>query len=104
MSHQASLERLRSIVGRNGYLDAPGDLEPYVVDHRKLYRGATPLVLRPENTEQVAAILATCNDAGIGVVPVGGNTGYVGGATPSEDGSQVVVSLGRMRRIRAVDP
>jgi FAD/FMN-containing dehydrogenase len=104
MSHQASLERLRSIVGRNGYLDAPADLEPYIVDHRKLYRGATPLVLRPENTEQVAAILRTCNDAGIGVVPVGGNTGYCGGATPSEDGSQVVVSLGRMRRVRSVDP
>ena len=45
-----------------------------------------------------------CNEARVGVVPIGGNTGYCGGATPSEDGSQIVLSLSRMRRIRAVDP
>ena len=39
-----------------------------------------------------------CNEARVGVVPVGGNTGYCGGATPSEDGSQIVLSLARMRR------
>lgn len=99
-----SLERLRAIVGPQGYLDQPTDIEPYTVDHRKLFHGATPLVLRPDSTEQIAAILRLCNDAGIGVVPVGGNTSYCGGATPSADGSQVVVSLARMRRVRAVDP
>lgn len=99
-----SLERLRAIVGPLGYLDQRGDIEPYTIDHRKLFHGATPLVLRPDSTEQVAAILRLCNDAGIGVVPVGGNTSYCGGATPSADGSQVVVSLARMRRVRAVDP
>jgi FAD/FMN-containing dehydrogenase len=98
------LNQLRAIVGPSGYLDQAADIEPYTVDHRKLYKGATPLVLRPDSTEQVAAILRRCNEAGIGVVPVGGNTSYCGGATPSEDGSQVVVSLGRMRRVRAVDP
>lgn len=98
------LDQLRDIVGANGYLDQPVDMEPFLVDHRKLYRGATPLVLRPDATAQVAAILRLCNDSGIGVVPVGGNTSYCGGATPSADGSQIVVSLARMRRIRAVDP
>lgn len=99
-----SLERLRAIVGPAGYLDRPDDIQPYTVDHRKLYRGATPLVLRPDSTEQIAAILRLCNEAGIGVVPVGGNTSYCGGATPSEDGSQIVVSLARMKRVRSVDP
>ena len=99
----ATLDRLRALVGPHGYLDRPADLEPFLVDHRKLYRGATPLVLRPDSTEQVAAIMKLCNEARIGVVPVGGNTSYCGGATPSADGSQVVLSLGRMRRIRAVD-
>jgi FAD/FMN-containing dehydrogenase len=99
----AIIAKLREIVGPAGYLDQPVDLEPFLTDHRKLYRGATPLVLRPDRTEQVSAILATCNDAGIGVVPVGGNTSYCGGATPSEDGSQVVLSLSRMRRIRKID-
>ena len=74
------------------------------MDHRKLYRGATPLVLRPDSTEQVSAIMRLCNEARVGVVPVGGNTGYCGGATPSEDGSQIVLSLSRMRRVRTVDP
>jgi FAD/FMN-containing dehydrogenase len=52
----------------------------------------------------VAAILQACNDARVGVVPVGGNTGYCGGAVPSEDGSQIVLSMSRMRRVRSVDP
>ncbi len=99
-----SLQRLRTIVGPQGFFDQPADIEPFTTDHRKLYRGATPLVLRPENTEQVATILRLCNDAGIGVVPVGGNTSYCGGATPSADGTQIVVSMGRMRRVRSVDP
>lgn len=99
-----SLDCLRAIVGPQGYLDQPGDVEPYTVDHRKLYHGATPLVLRPDSTEQVAAILRLCNEAGIGVVPVGGNTSYCGGATPSADGSQIVLSLARMRSVRSVDP
>jgi FAD/FMN-containing dehydrogenase len=100
----ATLDRLRALVGPHGYLDQPADLEPFLVDHRKLYRGATPLVLRPDSTDQVAAIMKLCNEARIGVVPVGGNTSYCGGATPSSDGSQVVLSLARMRRIRALDP
>jgi FAD/FMN-containing dehydrogenase len=98
------LDRLRSIVGPQGYLDQPADVAPYTTDHRKLYRGATPLVLRPDSTQQVAEILKVCNEARIGVVPVGGNTGYCGGTAPSEDGSQIVLSLARMRRVRAVDP
>jgi FAD/FMN-containing dehydrogenase len=98
------LADLRRAVGPQGYLDQAADLEPFLVDHRKLYRGATPLVLRPDSTEQVSAVMRMCNEARVGVVPVGGNTSYCGGATPSEDGSQVVLSLGRMRKIRSVDP
>jgi FAD/FMN-containing dehydrogenase len=100
----ALLADLRRVVGPQGYLDAAADVEPYLVDHRKLYRGATPLVLRPDSTEQVSAIMRLCNEARVGVVPVGGNTGYCGGATPSEDGAQIVLSLARMRRVRSVDP
>ena len=99
-----TMQRLRSIVGPQGFLDQPADVAPFTVDHRKLYRGATPLVLRPDSTAQVAAIMKLCNDERIGVVPVGGNTSYCGGATPSADGSQVVLSLARMRRVRTLDP
>ncbi len=104
MVRAALLDQLRSIVGPQGYFDQPFDIEPFTTDHRQLYRGTTPLVLRPESTAQVAAILKACNEARVGVVPVGGNTGYCGGTAPSEDGSQVVLSMSRMRRVRAVDP
>lgn len=98
-----ALERLKSIVGPQGFLDQPEDIAPFNTDHRKLYKGNASLVLRPETTAQVAAILRVCNEFGIGVVPVGGNTSYCGGATPSADGQQIVVALSRMRRIRNVD-
>src|SRR5690606_28744425 len=98
------LDELRRIVGPAGYLDQPSDIEPYTIDHRRLYRGATPLVLRPQSTEEVSRILRLCNEERIGVVPIGGNTSYCGGATPSADGNQIVVSLARMRRIRSIDP
>ena len=52
----------------------------------------------------MAEILKACNEAHVGVVPIGGNTSYCGGATPSEDGSQIALSMARMRRVRAVDP
>lgn len=99
----AILDRLRTLAGAEGYLDQPTDIAPYVVDHRKLHRGVTPLVLRPATTQQVSDILALCYAENIAVVPSGGNTGYCGGATPSDDGSQIVLSLGRMRKVRNVD-
>jgi len=98
------LQQLRSLAGEQGFLEAHNDIESYLVDHRRLYRGATPLVLRPNSTEQVANILKLCNQYAIGVVPVGGNTSYCGGATPSSDGSQIVLSLARMKQLRQIDP
>jgi FAD/FMN-containing dehydrogenase len=98
------LSHLRSIVGPAGYLDQAADIEPYLVDHRKLYRGATALVLRPDSTDQVSRILSACNEAGVGVVPFGGNTSYCGGTVPNADGSEIVLSLGRLKRVRTIDP
>jgi FAD/FMN-containing dehydrogenase len=100
---KAVLERLRAIVGEDGYLDQASDIAPYLIDQRRLYRGATAAVLRPNSTGQVAELLAICNAENIAVVPSGGNTGYCGGATPSENGSQIVISLNRMRKIRSLD-
>ena len=102
--HADSINVFRSILGPEGILESPSDVEPFLVDHRKLYRGSTPCVLRPNSTEQVSQILQYSHEQRIGVVPVGGNTSYCGGATPSSDGTQVVVSLGRMRKVRALDP
>jgi len=97
-------ERLTAAVGPNGYLDAAADTEAFAIDARELYHGRTPLVLRPGSTEDVAAVMRLCHEAGVAVVPQGGNTGYCGGATPDESGEQVILSLGRMNTIRGIDP
>lgn len=99
-----AIERIRDAVGEHACLRAADDIEPYLVDFRRLYRGATPLVVRPQSTAEVAAVLAICNEARVGVVPQGGNTGYCGGATPSEQGNQIVLALQRMSRVRQIDP
>jgi FAD/FMN-containing dehydrogenase len=95
--------RLRELVGADAVLTAAGDLEPFLVDHRGLYRGAAAAVVLPHATEQVSRLLAWCQAERIPVVPQGGNTGYCGGATPDTSGHSIVLAMGRMRRIRSVD-
>src|ERR1700676_5219662 len=99
----ATLAQLKAVVGPGGWLDSPDELAPYLTDFRHLYHGATPLVLRPRSVDEVAKILAVCNQEEAAVVPHGGNTSYCGGATPDESGSQIVVSMQRLNRIRQVD-
>jgi FAD/FMN-containing dehydrogenase len=101
---RSTLESLKSAVGSGGWADAAVDIEPYLSDFRRLYRGATPLVLMPRDTAEVAAILRICDRDAVAVVPYGGNTGYCGGATPDETGTQIVVSMRRLNRVRTLDP
>jgi D-lactate dehydrogenase (cytochrome) len=95
--------RLRQLLGNEAVLDDPALLAPYLVDHRRLYQGASPAVVQPADTAGVATLLAFCNNEGIAVVPQGGNTSYCGGATPDESGQQLVLSLRRLNKIRSVD-
>jgi FAD/FMN-containing dehydrogenase len=99
----ATLAELKAAVGPGGWLDSPGDLAPYLTDFRQLYQGATPLVLKPKSVEEVSRILNLCNRDEVAVVPHGGNTSYCGGATPDESGSQIVVSMQRLNRVRHID-
>jgi FAD/FMN-containing dehydrogenase len=98
------LAALRAIVGLAGVIDTPADMAPFLRDYRGLYQGKTPFILRPGNVDEVSKILALCNAAGVGVVPHGGNTGYCGGATPDDSGAQIVLSLSRMNKVRAIEP
>ena len=99
----ATLTQLKAVVGPSGWLDSPDELAPYLTDFRHLYHGATPLVLRPRSVDEVAKILAICNQEAVAVVPQGGNTSYCGAATPDESGSQIVVSMQRLNRVRHID-
>ena len=98
-----ALEEIAEIVGPRGVVEGVA-AESFLRDERDLYRGQAAAVVRPASTEECARIIRICGDAGIGVVPQGGNTGYCGGATPFDGASQIVLSLSRMNRIREVDP
>jgi FAD/FMN-containing dehydrogenase len=99
----AGLEALRAVLGADGLLTGAA-CEPYLIDHRRLYRGRALAVAVPRSVAEVSQLLALCDAQRIGVVPHGGNTGYCGGATPDESGRQLVLSLARLNRIRSVDP
>src|SRR5450631_331807 len=100
---RGTLDELKAAVGSGSWLDSPEDLAPYVVDFRGLYRGATPLVLMPRDSAEVCRILEICNRREAAVVPHGGNTSYCGAATPDESGTQIVLSMRRLNRIRRLD-
>lgn len=97
------IDQLRNIVGAAHVLNDAADLQPFLTDWRGRYRGAALCVVRPGNAEEVAAVVRACADAGVPIVPQGGNTSLCGAATPDATGRAVVVSLGRMQRILAVD-
>ncbi|AWB35799.1 FAD-binding oxidoreductase [Orrella marina] len=77
--------------------------QPYLEDWRKRYRGQALAVVRPGSTQEVAAVIKLCYDAGVPIVTVGGNTGLCGGATPDSSGRSVVLSTGRLNRVREID-
>jgi D-lactate dehydrogenase (cytochrome) len=101
---EEALARIKAVVGPAGWLSVPADVAPYLIEQRGLYRGQTSLVVRPASTREVSEVVAICNEANITIVPQGGNTGLCGAAVPPENGSNVVLSLSRMRQVRSVDP
>jgi FAD/FMN-containing dehydrogenase len=93
--------RISALLGPSGLITEASAMAPYLEEERGLFHGSARLVARPASTEELAALVKLCADAGVGVVPQGGNTGLCGGASPSD--GQVLVSLARMNRIRGVD-
>ena len=95
------IARFSRIVGDKYAVTDQTEIAPYVTEERDLFRGRSPLVLRPGSTAEVAAICRLATEHRIALVPQGGNTGLVGGQTPHH--GEVVVSLKRLDRIREVD-
>jgi len=96
------LNELARIVG-DSYVLTGDDAQPYLVDWRGRYTGAALAVARPGSTDEVAQVVKWCVANGVPMVPQGGNTGLCGAATPDGSGAALVLSLGRLNRIRAVD-
>jgi FAD/FMN-containing dehydrogenase len=97
------LEGFRTIVGPKGYCDDPDTLKPWLVDWRGLYSGKTPVMLSPATVSELQQIVSLAARTNTALVPQGGNTSMVGGATPPEDGHAILVSLRRLDKVRALD-
>ena len=96
-------ERLRAIVGERGIV-APTETKPYETDWRDQYHGRAAAVVRPASTDEVARVVTLLAELGVAIVPQGGNTSLCGASVPDGSGTQVIVNLSRMNRVRAVDP
>ena len=96
------LRQLQTLLGATDVLTGT-DAQPHLQDWRKRYRGQALCVARPGTTAEVAAVVRACAAAGVAIVPQGGNTSLVGGATPEPAGHSIVLSLQRMDRVRRMD-
>ena len=103
LTDQELIAHFATIIGQEHVITNSSDLEPYLIDWRKRYRGQAIAALRPASTEEVSALVKLCAANHIAMVPQGGNTGMCGGATPNPTGRQVVISLQRMNKIRELD-
>ena len=105
MPTAAQLDLLNTLSQTRGtaHVLTTGDLTAYEQDWRKRTRGQALAVVRPGNTQEVAAVVKACAQAGVSIVPQGGNTGLVVGGIPDNSGTQVLLSLQRMNAVRAVD-
>jgi FAD/FMN-containing dehydrogenase len=98
----ALIGSLRAAVG-DAHVLTQDDLSAWELDWRKRWRGKALAVVRPGGTDEVAAVVRACAAHGTALVPQGGNTGLVGGGVPDASGTQVLLSLTRMNRIRELD-
>ena len=97
------VDSLRAAVGAGNVFTEPHDTAAYSNDWRKRYYGKPLAVVRPASTAEVSAVVTLCAKERVAIVPQGGNTSLVGGAVPDGSGRQVVLSLARMNKVRAVD-
>ncbi|MCF3948389.1 FAD-binding oxidoreductase [Acidiphilium sp. AL] len=97
------IDRLAAALGPGGVLTESADIAPFGTDWRGLYANSPRAVLRPRDADGVAASVRLCAEAGVAIVPQGGNTSLVAGAVPSRPGAEFVLSLARLNRVRAID-
>ncbi len=101
---QALIEKVRNRFGEKAAITDRSDIEPWLTDWRGKFHGEAQAILSPGSTQEVAEIVRLALEHRVPLVPQGGNTGMVGGATPPADGSALVLSLRRMNRLRSVGP
>lgn len=97
------LARLGALLGAKGFTTEDQIMVPWLTDWRGKYVGRAAAMLSPASTAEVAEVVRLCAEARVALVPQGGNSGMVGGATPDPDGNQLLLSLRRMNHVRQID-
>ncbi|QNM95132.1 FAD-binding oxidoreductase [Chitinimonas koreensis] len=97
------LAELATFLPPAGLVVDPGRLAPRLIDARKRLHGQALALALPDSADQAAEIVDRCRAHGVAIVPQGGNTGLVGGATPMRADS-LLLGCDRLNRIRQVDP
>jgi FAD/FMN-containing dehydrogenase len=103
-AQSALIDAVRAHAGDKAVVTDPNDIAPWLSDWRGRFHGQAPAILAPDTTEGVQFAVRRAHELGVALVPQGGNTSMVGGATPPADGSALILSLRRLNRIRSIDP
>src|SRR5690242_17631549 len=103
-AQSALIAAVRAQSGDKAVVTDPNDIAPWLTDWRGRFHGQAPAILAPGGTDEVQFVVGRARELGVALVPQGGNTSMVGGATPPADGSALILSLRRMNRIRSIDP
>lgn len=96
----AFLNDVRAAIGPRGVTTIADDIAPWSTDWRGRYHGSACALLSPASTADVVAVVEAARRHRVPIVPQGGNTSMVGGATPDASGTAAILSLRRMNRIR----
>jgi FAD/FMN-containing dehydrogenase len=99
-----ALSKLKEFLGPKGFSDDPDILAPWLTDWRGRFTGRAAALVSPANREEVAHVVSICAQNGVAIVPQGGNSGMVAGATPDTSGEQIILSLRRMNQMESIDP
>ncbi|CAM3034818.1 FAD-binding PCMH-type domain-containing protein [Sphingomonas antarctica] len=99
----STIDRLRKQIGTDRVVTDQSDIQPWLSDWRGLYHGAALALIEPRTTAEVAEVVRIARETGTPLVPQGGNTSMVGGATPDSSGTALILSLRRLNTIRRID-
>jgi len=102
-AQSALIEAVRAQGGAKAVLTDPQDVAPWLSDWRGRFHGMSVAILQPDTVDGVQRAMARARELAVALVPQGGNTSMVGGATPPEDGSALILSTRRLNRIRSID-
>lgn len=104
MPENGTFERLSQLLGPKGFTASQDEIAPWLTDWRGRFSGSAAALLSPATTAEVSQVVRLASEYGLPLVPQGGNSGMVAGATPDRSGNSLLLSLRRLNRIEEIDP